>query len=100
MDSRGTIPNDLPYSAVLMVTTVDFSDDPDEWIHEIEHYLCTGMILGKVEGDAWKKLALHFKYFSLVDGLVYYGSIAGVSRLVAHHHEIQAILANFQARIA
>ena len=41
-----------------MILPTNLLDDPDNWLHEIEHYLGTCMISPRIEGEARKKLAL------------------------------------------
>ena len=72
MDATDTIPNDLAGASILTITPMSPSEDPDSWLQEIEHYLLTGMVSPKIEGEAQKKLALSCRQFSLMDGLIYY----------------------------
>mgnify|MGYP000105413119 CR=1 FL=1 len=57
------------------------------------------MVSHRIEGDAWKKLVLHCRQFSLVDGLVYYVPTDDILHRVARHHEIPAILASCHSGI-
>ena len=52
MDATIAVLGDLPDSTVLTITPTDPSDDPDNWLHEIEYYLSICMISPRIEGDA------------------------------------------------
>ena len=65
MDATAAIPNNMPDATILMITPISNGEDPDSWLQEIEHYLLTGMVSPRIEGEARKKLALRCWWMAL-----------------------------------